>query len=212
MKYIARRSWLLLSSALVLGACSYSMQYEGTMLLPEAGSGNVAVATVDERPYVLDGKNPPSYVGIIRGGFGNPFNRDTDDGKPLADNFSDSIARSLKAKGYQAIAISTPPAKSPAQALKSLEMSGASRLILVELRDWQSDTMINPTVNCDVTLSIYESSGRKLASLKDVKNYDMHGGSIFNTPGRSSDEVYGFYQKKITEWFSDPKIEAALQI
>jgi hypothetical protein len=212
MKHIAGRKWLLLGSALVLAACSYTMPYEGTMMLPETGPGKVAVATVDERPYVLNGKNPPSYVGIIRGGFGNPFNRDTDDGKPLADNFSNSIARSLTAKGYQAIVISTPPAKSPAEALKSLEMSGASRLILVELRDWQSDTAINPTVNCDVTLSIHDSSGKELASVKDVKNYDMHGGSIFNTPGRSSDEVYSFYQKKITEWFSDPKIEAALQI
>jgi len=212
MKRIAGRKWFLLGSALVLGACSYTMPYEGTMMLPEAGSGKVAVATVDERPYVLNGKNPPAYVGIIRGGFGNPFNRDTDDGKPLADNFSDSIARSLTAKGYQAIAISTPPAKSPAEALKSLEQSGASRLILVELRDWQSDTMVNPTVNCDVTLRIYDASGRELASVTDVKNYDMHGGSIFNTPGRSSDVVYSFYQQKITEWFSNPKIEAALQI
>ncbi len=79
MKLIAGRKWLLLGSFLGLAACSYTMPYEGTMILPETGTGKVAVATVDERPYVLNGKNPPTYVGIIRGGFGNPFNRYTEE-------------------------------------------------------------------------------------------------------------------------------------
>ncbi|MGH8292701.1 MAG: hypothetical protein ACRESA_04435 [Gammaproteobacteria bacterium] len=211
MKIRACRNWGLLAAVAMLTACSYAMPYESTVVLPETGDAKLAVATVDERPYVLNGKNPPEYVGIIRGGYGNPFNRDTDDGKPLADDFSASIANSLTAKGFQVITISTPPASSPAAALQILQHSGAHRLILVELRDWQSDTMINPTVNCDVTLHIYDSSGRELASVKDAENYDMHGGSIFSTPGRSSDKVYQFYEHKITEWFSDPKIEAAIQ-
>lgn len=211
MKIRAIRNWGLLVAAVVLAACSYAMPYEATMVLPEAGNAKLAVATVDERPYVLNGKNPQEYVGIIRGGFGNPFNRDTDDGKPLADDFSASIVNSLAAKGFQVIAINTPPAKSSVAALEALRQSGAHRLILVELRDWQSDTMINPTVNCDVTLHVYDASGRELASVKDTKNYDMHGGSIFNTPGSSRDKVYRFYEHKIVEWFSDPKIEAALQ-
>ena len=210
MKFATARNWSLLCAILMLVGCSYAMPYESTMALPETGNEKVAVATVDERPYVLNGKNPPTYVGIIRGGFGNPFNRYTEDGKPLADDFSSSIVNSLVAKGFQAIAITTSPASSSADAFKNLKQSGASRLILVELRDWQSDTMINPTVNCDVTLHIYDSSGRELASVKDAKNYDMHGGSIFNTPGRSRDKVYRFYEHKIIEWFSDPKVEAAL--
>lgn len=211
MKIRAGGKWCLLAAVTVLAACSYAMPYEGTVVLPEAGNARLAVATVDERPYVLNGKNPPEYVGIIRGGFGNPFNRDTDDGKPLADDFSASIVNSLAAKSFQIIAISTPAASSSTVALKALQQSGAHRLILLELRDWQSDTMINPTVNCDVTLHIYDSSGRELASLKDTENYDMHGGSIFNTPGRSRDKVYQFYEHKLVEWFSNPKIEAALQ-
>lgn len=201
----------LLLAVAVLAACSYAMPYEGTMALPETGNAKLAVATVDERPYVLNGKNPPEYVGIIRGGFGNPFNRDTEDGKPLADDFSASIVKSLAAKGYQASEINTLPASTSAAAFKALQQSGAHRLILLELRDWQSDTMINPTVNCDVTLHIYDSSGRELASVKDTENYDMHGGSIFNTPGKSSDKVYQFYEHKVVEWFSNPQVEAALQ-
>ncbi len=51
----------------------------------------------------------------------------------------------------------------------------------------------------------------RIDAIKDAKNYDMHGGSIFNTPGRSRDKVYQFYEHKIVEWFSNPQVEAALQ-
>ena len=211
MKIRTIRNCGLLVAAAVLTACSYAMPYEGTVALPEVGNMKLAVATVDERPYVLNGKNPPEYVGIIRGGFGNPFNRDTDDGKPLADDVSSSIVQSLAAKGYQVIVVSTPPASNPDAALRSLQQSGAHRLILLELRDWQSDTMINPTVNYDVTLHVYDSSGRVLASVSDAKNQDLKGGNFFNTVGSSKDLVYQFYEHKIVEWFSNPQVEAALQ-
>lgn len=210
MKLTAGWKWVLIASVLVLAAC-YSMPYVGTMVLPESGAGKVAVATVDERPYVLNGKNPPDYVGIIRGGFGNPFNRSTDDEKPLADDFSLSIVRSLMARGYQAVAIHTPPANNSAAALKSLEESSAPRLVLVEIRDWQSDTMVNPTVNYDVTLHVYTGTGREITSVTDTKNQDLSGGNFFNTAGSSSDLVYHFYEHKLIEWFSNPKVEAALQ-
>jgi hypothetical protein len=110
-----------------------------------------------------------------------------------------------------AAGITTKPANSPAAALKSLVQSGATRLILLELRDWQSDTMINPTVNYNVTLYVYDATGKELASVTQAKNQEFSGGSIFNTPGRSQDVVFHFYEHKITEWFSDPKVEAALQ-
>lgn len=211
MKFKSGSKWCLLAAIVMLSACSYDMSYEGTVILPETGNAKLAVATVDERPYVLNGKNPPEYVGIIRGGYGNAFNRDTEDGKPLADDFSSSIVNSLAAKGFQVIAVSTPLASNSAAALRSLQQSGAHRLILVELRDWQSDTMLNPTVNCDVTLHIYDSSSRELASVTDTGNYDMHGASIFTQPGNSAKKVYQFYEHKIVEWFSNPQVEAALQ-
>lgn len=211
MKRVSGMKWILMTGGAALLAGCYSVDYDAKVVVPEKGNTKVAVATVDERPYVLNHRNPPSYVGIIRGGFGNPFNRNTDDGKPLADDFDQTIVGSLVDNGFAALAVSTAPAANDEQALAQLKQSGASRLVLLELRDWQSDTFINPTMNLDYTFHVYDASGKELAAVSEHKDQDIKGGSFFNPVGKSDDLVVAFYQGKIQTWFSDPKVEAALQ-
>ena len=203
--------WVLMAAGAALLAGCYSVDYDTRVVLPEKGTTKVAVTTVDERPHVLNHRNPSNYVGIIRGGFGNPFDRHTDDGKPLADDFNQTIVDSLVDNGFQAAAISVPPAADASQALAQLKQSGASRLVLLELREWQSDTMINPTMNLDYTFHVYDASGKELAVITEKKDQDLHGGNFFNTVGSSNDIVVAYYQSKITSWFSDPQVEAAMQ-
>ena len=202
--------WGLMAVAAVLLAGCYGVAYDTNVALPEKGATKIAVVTVDERPYVLNHKNPPDYVGIIRGTFGNPFDRHTDDGKPLGDEFDATMVNSLVQNGFAAASISVAPAPDDSQALAQLKQSGASRLILLELREWQSDTYINPTMNLDYTFHVYDANGKELATITEKKNQDLKGGSFFNPVGKSDDLVVAFYQDKIQSWFSDPKVEAAL--
>lgn len=65
------------------------------------GTITVAVATHDQRPYVVGGNKKPNFVGLSRGGYGNPFDVVTVSGNPLADGFSESISRSLAARGFK---------------------------------------------------------------------------------------------------------------
>ena len=211
MKHTNGMKWVLMASGAALLAGCYSVAYDTKVVLPEKGATKIAVTTVDERPYVLNHRNPPNYVGIIRGGFGNPFDRHTDDGKPLADEFDQTMVESLADNGFAALAVSTPPTADADQALSQLKQSGAFRLVLLELRDWQSDTFINPTMNLDYTFHVYDASGKELATITEHKDQDIKGGSFFNPVGKSDDLVVAFYQDKIQSWFSDPKVEAALQ-
>ncbi|HEY3644202.1 MAG TPA: hypothetical protein VGM16_02590 [Gammaproteobacteria bacterium] len=211
MRRMKTMGWVLVMGGATLLAGCYSVDYDTKVVLPEKGSTKVAVATVDERPHVLNHKNPTNYVGIIRGGFGNPFDRHTDDGKPLADEFSQSMVDSLADSGFAAIVVSDPPAPNADQAMAMLKQSGASRLVLLELREWQSDTYVNPTMNVDYTFHVYDASGKELATITEKKDEDFHGGNIFNPVGGSNDKVVAYYQGKIQSWFSDPKVEAALQ-
>lgn len=211
MKFTNGMRWGLLAVGAVLLAGCYGVAYDTKVVLPEKGTTKVAVATVDERPHVLNHRNPSNYVGIIRGGFGNPFDRHTDDGKPLADEFDQTIVDSLVDGGFAAAAVSTPPAPDASQAMALLKQSGASRLVLLELREWQSDTYINPTMNLDYTFHVYDASGKELATIAEKRDQDLNGGSFFNPVGKSDDLVVAYYQDKIQSWFSDPKVETALQ-
>lgn len=59
-----------------------------------------AVAVQDRRPYVLDGDKDADFVGIQRGGFGNPFDVITTSGRPLARHVRDRRLGLEKEKGY----------------------------------------------------------------------------------------------------------------
>jgi len=195
----------------LLTGCDLTVPYVSTVPLPEKGTARVAVATVDERADILDKQHPPNYVGIMRGRVGIPLDRLTHDGRPLSEDFSGTMANSLSANGYVATAIATSPAGNAAEALKQLELSGAARLVLLELRDWRSETYTNSTISYDAVLHVYDGAGKELASKADAGKEDTSHGSFFNPIYRSDDILVQFYEHEVQEWLSDPKIEAALQ-
>ena len=62
--------------ALLIAGCAAGNQYDysgSDLALPITGSGDIGVAVLDVRPYVLNGDKKPDFVGLQRGGFGNPF-------------------------------------------------------------------------------------------------------------------------------------------
>jgi hypothetical protein len=55
-----------------------------------------AVGVQDRRPYVISGNKDEHFVGLSRGGYGNPFDVTTASGKALADEFAGAIANGLR--------------------------------------------------------------------------------------------------------------------
>src|SRR5512147_336665 len=64
---------------------------------------NVAVATLDKREVVVSGECAPTYVGMQRAGFGNPWRVNTQSGQPLADDITKAVSESLTQKGFTAL-------------------------------------------------------------------------------------------------------------
>ena len=72
------RTWIILAVALFIGGCAFGRTYsysDAPVNIPNAasGSGAIALAVQDRRPYVLSGNKPQKFVGLMRGGFGNRF-------------------------------------------------------------------------------------------------------------------------------------------
>lgn len=200
------------AAVLVLSSCAVGNRYayhDVTADLPVRGGESVAVATLDQRPYVLSGEKTPQFVGLMRGGFGNPFNVTTRSGKSLADDMSASIASSLQAKGFRAEALAVPHAATREDAIDSLRQTGARRLLLLSLPEWKSDSYADVTVKYEMRFDALDPAGNVLGNTS-LKGTETEMLKAFYTGATVSDAVRRVFAGKLAEAFSDPEIVKAL--
>ena len=202
----------VIAAALLAGGCAVGNQHiyhESIAELAPSGAGALAVATQDLRPYVTSGDKRPNFVGLSRGGFGNPFDVTTASGNALAQDFSNTIARSLEAKGYKATAVSVT-GSGPVNANDLLTKSGKDRLALVTINEWKSDTLMNTALYYDLTLRVYGAAGKQLAENR-VAGKDNLGGDAINPPGHAKEAVPLAYRRKLELLFNNEAVRQSLR-
>jgi hypothetical protein len=174
------------------------------------GTRSVAVAAQDARPYVVSGNKTPDFVGLQRGGFGNPFDVTTESEKPLADDFAATIAQSLERKGFKSTTVKVAPAEARADPRALVANAKTERLALVFIREWKSDTYTNTALLYDVTLYIYDGAGAELAANR-ITGRDNLGGNALNPPGHAKEAVPAAYSKKLEELFASDAVVKSLR-
>jgi len=192
------------------GAAGNKIEYLDQGIKPNyTGQGTVIVATQDLRPYILDGKAPPEFVGLLRGGFGNPFDVKTKSGHPLGNDISASIAAALTASGFSATTDSVAKEETPAQAVERLAKNAPSRIVIMQLRDWKSDTYAHTKLHYDVTISIYGSDGVLIDSITDTADQDLKVRVGFSLKPVLA-EIASTYHEKLSGWLNADKVRIAL--
>ena len=152
--------------ALTVAGCAVGNKYDlsqGTAPVSEANR-SVAVAVTDTRPYVTGGSKPPTFVGLQRAGFGNPWDVNTRSGRSLADDVTTMLVNSYKSKGVEATALSTTPGQATAEIVTQSASTGAERLLVVEMQEWKTDIYAQVTVSWNLTAKVFDASGQELAS------------------------------------------------
>ena len=115
---IRKSGWTLVLASVVMvfiTGCTVGNKhtYQGVAVdLDTSGSSSVALATHDQRPYVVSGDKQADFVGLQRGGFGNPFNVTTLSENALAEDFSNVVAAALNSKGFRPLTMSTTATES----------------------------------------------------------------------------------------------------
>jgi hypothetical protein len=198
---------LLAGSFMVLGGCAVGQRYgydQATIPLATLQAGGpVGLGVQDARPYVVSGNKDASFVGLMRGGFGNPFDVSTQSGRPLAVDMRDVIERAMKARGLRVAAVDIAPSQDGGAAKRTLLGSGGARNVLVTLAEWKSDTMLRTELIYDVTLVVFDGKGAELARNR-LQGIDPIGPS----PHSSVPEAFG---RKFEALFNDDRIVAALR-
>ena len=135
--------------------------------------GPVAVAVLDARPDVVNGERKETFIGLSRSLYGIPYPAHTQSKKPFAQDLSGLLIRALKLGGVQAQAVTTSPYKGRQGAIEALQATGAERLMLLEIRDWWSDTLIHTDLHHEVVLTVFNSQGQELGSTSSLGHDEL---------------------------------------
>ena len=179
---------ILLVSVLLLSGCALGghYRYDDVRLgLTAKGSTTLAVAVHDQRPYILSGDKEPDFVGLIRGGYGNPFDVTTVSGKPLAEEMTSALAASLRDVGFTITSVSAPYTTNAPSVISQLQGTGAAKSACLTLREWKSDTMIHVGLIYNVVLEVRDQHGTVIAyeTLQGRDNLEGASGTRPALPG-----------------------------
>lgn len=168
----------------------------------------VAVAVHDDRPYIADGDKTPDFVGLSRGGFGNPFDVVTASGKPVAEDMTTAIVNGLKASNIAVRRVDIPARRSRSQARAAVLAAGAARALLITLQEWKTDTYVNSRLLYDVRAQVFDGSGKQIAR-KEINGTESMGAHML--PSETGKALAPVYREKIDRIIEDPIIREALR-
>lgn len=211
--HFSRTTLIALTLAAALSGCAVGNKhaYHDVSASTNARSEKaLAVSSLDQRPYVVSGKSTPDFVGMQRGGFGNPFDVLTVSGRPLAGEFSETIKAALARNSINVVTVDTQPAANNKAAVTNLVATHRDRLLLVDINEWIADTFNNTTLHYDLNLSILDQSGKEIAR-KQLKADLELGGSVMNPPGHAKEVIPPTFRKVVEQLLNSPEIVAALK-
>jgi len=165
----------------------------------------LALAVQDERPEIVDGTKRPNFVGVFRGGFGNPFDATTASGESLAADFAETIGRGLGASGYRVLPVATRPAEGLDELTRVCARTAAPRWLLVQLAEWKSDTMMRTALIYDIRAQVMDAQGHVLGKSR-LEGRDKLGGDSTNAKALVPDAHRAILERLL----NDPAIVAAL--
>lgn len=205
------RMFSAVAVALTLSACAIGNEYNynaANATISAETDKSVTAAVVDQRAYVLSGNKSPNFVGLQRGGFGNPFDVTTQSGRGLAEDLTNVLVRSLEAKGIRTEALVLAPGTSPDDTVARFRRQGTDRLLLVSMREWKTDAMMRLTLHWNLEATVYDAAGTVLG------RHAISGTGPVGAAGLESGNSNVAAQQvalKLNELLNAPEIVAALE-
>ncbi len=208
-----RLIFALAAVQMLLSGCTFETKYDyqsQTLDLPVSSGGSVAVAVSDQRPNVVYGGKSSKYVGLQRGGWGQPYDAETLSQEPLADVFAATIAAALERKGITVRPVKVAPSVNDKTAIQALAASGADKALLVSLREWRSDMTRSGTLPVammyDVKAQVFDVQGHLIGENAAV------GHKILSLEGWNANTAVPAAYGLILEFLlGEPKILDALK-
>ena len=168
----------------------------------------MGLLVADKRPYVLSGNKEPSFVGLQRGGFGNPFDVTTVSGSPLSKDMAEAIASGLARSGYKVEVIQQSSSDAADIVVSVAKRGGLSRVVAVIVREWKTDIYLGMTLHYDLELIVYGADGAVLGRNRMAAVEEVGGAAI--SPEKNAHTAQQALSQKMSYLFYHPDIKKAL--
>jgi len=206
----AARRISMIFLTLALTGCAVGNKYdyqESDIAIPVSGDESIGLTVVDRRPYVLSGDKPSSFIGLQRGGFGNPFNVTTESGRSLAAEVQDALSTALRKRGFD-VTVLYPASVNDPDILQAIEKRGRSENVVLVFREWKTDAMMSLGLSYDMVLRILGPDGTELAASSTQGDNEKLGTAGFEN--QNAKVAKRAMEDKIQQLFSDPSVLKAL--
>lgn len=176
--------------------------------LPATSPVSVAVAVVDRRPYVVDGKESPEFLGTERAPWSQTVDIKTQSGRPMADDLAEVVAGALTRAGAGATALPQPRGTTDAEALAALQAQGADRLLVIAMHEWRSDSYTRVVMKWHFEATVFDASGNALGRSRSAGNTPV-GGTV--AADDSNQMTQRELRRQLANLLGDPAITRALR-
>ncbi len=173
---------LMLAFILSLTACTPVYHYNLQGAYPDisqTGITTIAVGTLDQRSFILDGEKKPDFVGLQRSQVGIPYDVLTASGNPFANDVSVSAELGLDKIGSNANFTSIPFTATPQEAKDAIFSLEQERSLFIVINKWKTDSYYSVYLSYDLQAFVYDKEGNLLAENRTFGS-DKLGGDMFN--------------------------------
>jgi len=199
---------IFLTTFLVGCAVGNTYDYsQANINLAVTGHSDLGLAVIDERPYVLSGDKKPDFIGLQRGGFGNPFNVSTESGRALAVEMAEAMTSELEDNGFKVFDLHVSESGSKIVA-SAIHEAAKTRNVILIVHEWKTDAMMSFGLTYDLRLKVMDESANLLAEAETSGIKEKLGGAGFE--GANSIAAANAFSSKIGQLFNDPDVMRAL--
>jgi hypothetical protein len=198
---------------MLCGGCAFGQKFNYHDTFPRLdarGTGDVVVATQDQRPYIVSGSTPPDFVGLMRSGFGIPYPVYTQGSRPFAEEMTHALCQALMQRGFHCLPATVAPQATPGDIRRVLTGQGQTPALFLTVREWKSDTHTDTSLAYDATLRVLDPQGTVLAEAH-IEGKEVLGGGFWNTLPFAHQAIPQAVQRKLETLLNEPAMTTALQ-
>ena len=209
---MAYRKLLVLALLVALGACRLDDgAYElipVSLSLTATTQQTVVAAAIELRPYVLNGKESPKFLGTERAKWGGAKNIKTESGLGLAEEIGNAVVNALTRQGVTASALQPAKGADMSEILAFFQTQNAGRLLMVELHDWRTDVHTRVKLKWRLEAIVYDRAGNILGRSASQGNNPI---SRTNLRAEYTNIVIHELSNKLTNLLNERAITDALR-